>query len=117
MAAGAALEARDANGLTALALAAGKNQAGCLEALVAAGASVAASCRLGNTPAHIASCNGGLPALRCLHAHGGAATLAARNHKGQTPRQVAAEYGQRAAERLLARLERDSRRQPGGRAT
>ena len=114
LAAGAAVEAQDANGLTALALAAGKDRLGCLEALVAAGASLAATCRLGNTPAHIAACNGSLAALRYLAAHGGAACLAARNRRGQTPRQVAAEYCQRAAERRLARLERGSRRQPPG---
>ncbi|PSC71100.1 putative DNA-3-methyladenine glycosylase 2 [Micractinium conductrix] len=113
LAAGADKEARDANGLTTLAIAAGKNQVGCLAALADAGASLAATCWLGNTPAHIAACNGSLPALRYLHQRGGPACLAARNHKGQTALDVAVVYRQRAAERLLAQLERRGRGQLG----
>lgn len=115
LAAGADKEARDANGLTTLAIAAGKNQVGCLAALADAGASLAATCWLGNTPAHIAACNGSLPALRYLHQRGGPACLAARNHKGQTALDVAVVYRQRAAERLLAQLERRGRGQLGAR--
>lgn len=64
---------------------------------------------------HIAACNGSLPAIRMLMALLPAsappvALLAARNSKGQTARQVAAQYKQAAAEKLLAQLERRCRK-------
>lgn len=59
---------------------------GCLYALLAAGASPACVCCLGNSALHVAACNGSLQAIRCLATAG--VPLAARNRLGQTPRQV-----------------------------
>lgn len=116
--AGADVEARDAHGLTALPLAAGKGQVACLQALHAAGASLHALDDVCNNPMHLAACNGHLAALRWLVAASPdpAAHLAARNRQSQTPRLVATDFQQRAAERLLMQLERrHGRRRAGGR--
>lgn len=116
VAAGADLERSDCNGLTAMQLAAGKGQVACMEALAAAGASLGAADRVGNSALHIAACNGHLAAIRWLVAAdpSPAAMLARRNGRGQTAWQVAAEYQQRAAERLLAALERRCKGSSGG---
>lgn len=116
LAGGACMEAADCNGLTAVHLAAGRGHVACLAELAAAGASLLGADKLGNLPIHVAACNGHVAAVRWLAAAGaqaGAPPLAAaRNGRGKTPRQVAADFSQRAVERLLRQLERQ-RGRPG----
>ena len=85
---GAEIEARLANGNTALFRCIGRGAEPCLEALLRHGADVNARNTAGQTPLHLAARNDSASVLRRLLEHGGDVTV--RDNSGSTPLSVAA---------------------------
>jgi ankyrin repeat protein len=94
LAAGADLEARDADGDTALHMAAIQADSAVISALVVAGADVNARSKRGETPLFHAAENGNLPAVLALIAAG--ADVNARSNFGHTPLVYAIDGGHQA---------------------